>query len=231
MNIAAADARRWGVSFVSVLLAHGLIVLVAACWLAPAMIPSSPTQVMLVELAPPATPPLPPSEQPVGPQQVKTEAAKPRPKLKIDPVKTPPLPNPAVVLPVELPQPPRPDTAEVEVQDTTAPASPPLPPAPQLSSGQQTWQVAVLAALDKAKRYPSNAQSAHQQGVPYVRFTMDRQGNVLSSALERSSGFRSLDDAAMALPKRAAPLPKPPASVLGEAIELVVPVEFFMRGQ
>ncbi|MPT49375.1 MAG: energy transducer TonB, partial [Sphingobium sp.] len=51
----------------------------------------------------------------------------------------------------------------------------------------------------------------------------------LSVRLERSSGFRSLDDEAVALPKRASPLPKPPEDVKGDTIELVVPVEFFMK--
>ena len=78
------------------------------------------------------------------------------------------------------------------------------------------------------KRYPRDAHFAGQQGVPYMRFIMDRQGKVLSVRLERSSGFRSLDKEALALPKRAQPLPKPPEDVKGEAIELVVPVEFFI---
>ena len=68
-----------------------------------------------------------------------------------------------------------------------------------------------------------------QQGVPYIRFVMDREGKVLSVRLERSSGYRPLDDEAVALPKRAQPLPKPPEDVKGETVELVVPVEFFMR--
>lgn len=68
-----------------------------------------------------------------------------------------------------------------------------------------------------------------QQGVPYIRFVMDRDGHVLSSRLERSSGFDALDRAALELPKQAQPLPKPPEDRLGDKIELVVPVEFFLR--
>jgi TonB family protein len=79
-------------------------------------------------------------------------------------------------------------------------------------------------------RYPRAAMARRQQGVPYVRFVMDREGHVLSATLERSSGFPDLDREAVALPRRAQPLPKPPANTRPEqaTIELVVPVEFFV---
>jgi len=68
-----------------------------------------------------------------------------------------------------------------------------------------------------------------QQGVPYVRIIIDREGKVLSSRLERSSRFFELDREAVALAKRASPLPKPPLERFGGTLELVVPVEFFMQ--
>lgn len=104
----------------------------------------------------------------------------------------------------------------------------PLPPAPRLSSGQPTWEGQLLGRLNQFKRFPSAAQRLRQQGVLYIRFVMDREGKVVSSRLERSSGFRSLDDEAVALPKRAQPLHKPPEDVGGQTLELVVPVEFFI---
>jgi protein TonB len=58
---------------------------------------------------------------------------------------------------------------------------------------------------------------------------MDMTGKLLSARIEHSSGVRSLDQEALALPKRAQPLPKPPEDVKGDSIELVVPVEFFLR--
>jgi TonB family protein len=68
-----------------------------------------------------------------------------------------------------------------------------------------------------------------QQGVPYIRFVIDWEGNVLSVRLERSSGVAVLDREAVALPKRAQPLPKPPEDRPGDTIELVAPVEFLLR--
>ena len=117
------------------------------------------------------------------------------------------------------------------VEKTTAPESKPLPPAPERSNARPTWEGLVLGALNKMKRYPGTAQRLCQQGVPYIRFVMDRDGRVLSVSLERSSGFPALDAEALALPKRAQPLPKPPEDVRGDRIELVVPVEFVIRAR
>ena len=68
-----------------------------------------------------------------------------------------------------------------------------------------------------------------KQGVPWIRFIMGRDGKVLSVRLERSSGSSDLDREALLLPKRAAPLPKPLAEKPGDTLELVVPVEFFLK--
>nr|WP_255696916.1 TonB family protein [Sandaracinobacteroides sayramensis] len=175
-------------------------------------------------MAPPAAPPEPPTERPQGPRQVKADP--PRPKAVEEPVRTPPVANAAVALPTPPAEPTR-EEADEPVAETSAPASRPAAATP--SSHAPSWQAQVLGQLNRVKRYPSTAQARRQQGVPYVRFVMDREGRVLSSRLERSSGFRALDDEAVALPGRAQPLPGPPESVPGHTLELVVPVEFFLR--
>lgn len=188
--------------------------------------PPQPPMISAFNVAPPAAPPEPVREVPPGPEKVRKE------KQVADPVRTeiePPriMIAPPAAMPVAIARPsvdPGPP-----VKDTTAPESKPAPPAPQVSSGKPTWQGLVLGALDKVKRYPRAAHFARQQGVPYLRFVMDRQGRVLSARLERSSGHRALDEEALALPKRAQPLPRPPEDVPGDTLELVVPVEFFMR--
>ena len=222
-----AEARRWGGALAIVLLAHAAPALIAALWLPPVVDSPAVEPAITIDMAPPAAPPVPPSERPPGPKQVKAEV----PKLKVqdDPVKTPPASHPAVAMPVAPPQPPQVETKQAAPQ-TTAPAARPEPPAPVQSSGQVTWQGLVLARFEKFKRYPWYAQSRRQQGVPSIRFVMNRDGKVLSSRLERSSGFPALDSEAVSLPKRSQPLPKPPAEVPGETIEMVVPVEFFLAG-
>jgi len=185
-----------------------------------------PPTLSVFDIAPPAAPPEPVHEIPPGPEQVQKEEERPDkdlPKIQPPEIQTPSA-NP---MPVQAAQ-PIPDPGP-PVKETTAPATQAAPPAPQTSTGKPTWEGLVLGALNKAKRYPREASFRRQQGVPYIRFVMDRRGKVLSSRLERSSGFRALDDEAVALPKRAAPLPEPPEDVPGDRIELVVPVEFFMR--
>jgi protein TonB len=49
---------------------------------------------------------------------------------------------------------------------------------------------------------------------------------VTSTRLSRSSGDSALDQEAVALPRRASPLPKPPEGVGSSSIALTVPVHF-----
>lgn len=186
----------------------------------------APATLSVFDVAPLAAAPDPVREVPPGPEKVQKEKRQSDPdRQKIEPpkVEVPSLASlpVSVAKPTPAPGPP--------VKEMTAPESKPAPPAPQVSTGKPTWEGLVLGALNKAKRYPRDAHFARQQGVPYIRFVMNREGKVLSVRLERGSGVRSLDQEALTLPKRAEPLPKPPEDVKGDTIELVVPVEFFMR--
>ena len=186
----------------------------------------TPATLRVFDVAPPAASQEPAREILPGPEAVENDQDMPD-------IVPPPIQPPEIRLPSvnDLPVPdakPVPDP-EPPAIDTTAPETPPAPPAQQISSGEPTWQGLVLGALNKVKRYPREASFRRQQGVPYIRFVMNRNGEVLSVRLERSSGFRVLDNEALALPRRAAPLPKPPKEVAGDTLELVVPVEFFMR--
>jgi protein TonB len=83
-----------------------------------------------------------------------------------------------------------------------------------------------MARLEQAKRYPREAQSRSVEGVPQVRFSLDRAGKVLSASLKQSSGSSLLDAEAVAMIHRADPLPPPPPEIEGETIELIVPIRF-----
>ncbi|AZO37458.1 TonB family protein [Mesorhizobium sp. M2A.F.Ca.ET.037.01.1.1] len=85
--------------------------------------------------------------------------------------------------------------------------------------------------MEEFKRYPALAQYRRQQGVSYVRFTMDRSGRCSWRGSSRPPGHDLLDEETLALIQRAQPLPKPPAEVPGDRLELVVPIEFFLHGQ
>jgi len=171
-------------------------------------------------------PPQPPAEE------VKPAPPPPETPQAPRPVEQPQLVTPQVIIPTPatLPRPPeRPTPPQIRPPEQKAPIEQPPAPPPPAGNAKPSWEGQVLAALHKVRRYPREAQFRKQQGVPYIRFVMDREGRVLSARLERSSGLRSLDEEAVSLPRRAQPLPRPPESVTGETIEMVVPVEFFLR--
>lgn len=211
-----------GVALVALLILGGVLF----TWKTYQVAQTSPA-LSVFDVAPPATPPDPVSEMPPDPEE-KQEQQKPQPDADAPKIKPPELKLPSVN-PIPISVPTLPVDPGKPVETNTAPETKPLPPAQQLSTGKPTWEGLVLGALNKVKRYPREAMFRRQQGVPWIRFAMDRNGKVLSVALDRSSGSAALDAEAIALPKRAQPLPKPPRDVPGERIELVVPVEFFLR--
>lgn len=79
-----------------------------------------------------------------------------------------------------------------------------------------------MAHLNRFKRFPSGASG----GTAQVAFSIDRAGRVLSSRLIGSSGDPALDAEAVAMMRRASPVPAPPSSVGGGSITLAVPVRF-----
>lgn len=187
---------------------------------------AAPPTLTVMEIRPAASPPETPPKERDAPKP--TERKQPSEPVRTVPVRPTILPIPPVTGPIPAdtkiadPAPKEPETAALR----TAPA----PLAPQMSStAPDTWEGRLLAQLGKHRRYPRMAQLRRQQGVPWIRFVMNREGRVLSVRLERSSGVADLDREAVALPKRAQPLPKPPDDKPGDTLELVVPVEFFLK--
>jgi len=91
-----------------------------------------------------------------------------------------------------------------------------------------TWQKELAAHLNKHKRYPSDRSNQGAEIV--VRFALDRTGHVLSASVVKSSGDASFDAAALAMVRRADPLPPPPPLVADEGLAFTVPV-YFRRQQ
>ena len=210
-----------GVGLIALLILGGALI----TWRSYGQPPATPT-LSVFDVSPPAAPPEPDSE--VAPRPEQEEKQKPLPVPDAPKIEPPEIqiPNDS---PIRLPMPPPVPDPGPSVKETKAPESKTEPTAQQVSNAKPTWEGAVLAALNRKKRYPREASFRRQQGVPWIRFVLNRGGKVLSSTLERSSGVRVLDDEAVNLPRRAEPLPKPPEEVKGDTIELVVPVEFFLR--
>jgi len=89
------------------------------------------------------------------------------------------------------------------------------------SESPATWRSALLAHLNRYKRFPPGGAG----GTAQVVFTVNRAGNVLASRLVRSSGDTALDQEAVAMMHRASPVPPPPPE-MGGNVTLVVPVHF-----
>lgn len=192
----------------------------------------------LVEVAPPRAPPVPPSERSPGPEHRAMDASPPsapRPNAAAPATTAPPLPSavalPALAAPAATgaPAPAAPSPPALPAARAAAPESRAVPPASVASDARPKWEGLLLAALNRAKRYPRDASRKGQEGTARIRFLVDRRGRVHAVRLVHSSDSAALDAEALSLPARAQPLPRPPAELRGNRIELTVPIEFFLR--
>ena len=87
-----------------------------------------------------------------------------------------------------------------------------------------TWQKALMVHFNRNKRYPTHAQ--RRSAEVSIAFTLDRRGHVVDYQVNRSSGNSAFDEAALAMMKRADPVPAPPAIVADEGLSFEVPVLF-----
>ena len=189
----------------------------------PEPVPEPPPPEPVVEPPPPPEPPPVVEPEVVLPKP----PPEPPPPPKPEPRKDPPKPKPDKPKPRPVVQPAQP--APVQPTVAPAPAAPaPVAPSPP-SRAVPSWQGQVLGHLERHKRYPRSAQARRQEGVAQVRFTIDREGRVLSVQLDRSSGQSVLDEETVEMVRRASPLPAPPDEMKQERIELVVPVQFFLK--
>ncbi|WP_219114812.1 energy transducer TonB [Janthinobacterium sp. UMAB-56] len=98
---------------------------------------------------------------------------------------------------------------------------------PSASAAPANWQSRVLAHLARFKRYPGDARQRKRAGAAWVRFQLDRDGQLLAAELITSSGTVLLDREALQVLERAQPLPVPPDSVLHQGtVTVTLPVSF-----
>jgi periplasmic protein TonB len=240
---------RWAGSFAFVLALHAGAVGIALGWTHPEVPYSPPPAAVMIEMAPlPAAPEATPNEAPPGPElsevipepeppppvemppPVKAEVTlpEPEPPPPVD-IKPPPKPKPVEKRPPKPPQPkvaaPQAAPQQAATAAAPAPGASPQPPSATLP----TWKGLLLRHLERHKRYPREAQRRREEGVTYVRFTMSRDGRVLAVRTERAAGIASLDQEGLDLLQRAQPLPPLPSDQPGESLELIVPIQFFLR--
>ncbi len=90
-----------------------------------------------------------------------------------------------------------------------------------------TWQKELATHLDKYKRYPGDR--SHQSAEIFIKFELDRTGHVVSTNIVKSSGDQAFDDAALAMMRRADPVPPPPPSVADEGLSFIMPIIFRVK--
>ena len=155
-------------------------------------------------------PPNPPPPPPPPPKNIPTpQPPQPQPLSEVPPVPTP-IPTPNAV-PVQPPQPP------------PIPVTSKAPPENIMSE----FEASMKAAIDAAKVYPKEAILAGEAGVTTISF--DYINGVVSNIhVDKSSGARSLDKAAMMAVQKAAMPPKP-AEIAG-VNHFVILVSFNLGG-
>ena len=194
-----------------------------------------------VETSPPEfaelVPEPPPPDLPLDPTPIPSEdalpAVEPPPDLP-KPVERPEARPPERVVekkpePKKKPEPEPPSKAQARAQAVapdTRQAAPANAAGASSSASPAKWQSRLMAHLERRKRYPAGARKRKEEGTVLVRFSIDGGGNVLSAGLARSSGHPELDEAVIALVRRASPVPPPPP---GAPHDITAPVRFTIR--
>ena len=185
-----APPKRKLIGLVGVVVLHALLFWAIQAGLTRTVIQKMPTvvQALLLEEKRPETPPSPPLPP--------TPPSPPAPT----PPKTTPLP-PAFVAPADTPAPTAapnaiaavtatPSAAAPATATVTAPTAPPRPPVRTVAS-------ANMAQCEKPD-YPSASRRMEEEGTVSLRFLVGADGKVIQSEVEKSSGYKRLDEAARA---------------------------------
>jgi periplasmic protein TonB len=197
--------------------------------------PAAP--IMIVNLSP--VPVAPSSEQDIAPgPQMQESLTQPEPE-KVVKEEPPPKENPVVAELLQVPKPevkpeikppaPRTTAAPRNVRHTAQAPAAPAPGSEATNVLPPSWISLLFSHLMRYRQYPSSAQSARQEGVVMVNFTMDRNGRVLSRHLVRSSGVSALDAEALAMIDRAQPLPSFPSHMTAATRSFTAPIKFSLR--
>ncbi|HDS1580578.1 TonB family protein [Stenotrophomonas maltophilia] len=170
-----ARVAAWSAAIALHLLAF-LLLLIPATYQAVTALPRDNTTVRLIppQLPEPLPPKLPPRSEP--PQVV--------PRQHVVPRVTPPLPAPTATL--------------EEAQGIVMPAAEPAPvqSAPSVDSTTPLAGAQLQYRSAPPPAYPVPALRNHEQGTVLLRVEVDSSGQPVAVSIERSSGSRSLDQAA-----------------------------------
>ena len=146
------------------------------------------------------------------------------------PVVTPPR-APSSTLTAAVSDDNRSPTPETPASTTTAAAPTPVLDTVDLAQLQSQYGKTAHHWLNKHKRYPRRAEYRGDEGTVLVTFVVNRHGEVLDYSLEQSSGNALLDKEALAMIRRAQPLPVFPDELakVKDTITVLVKIPFQLR--
>ncbi|MBB5684440.1 energy transducer TonB [Sphingobium boeckii] len=180
---AARSGANWPV-LIGILAVHAILLgaVIMHRFVLPQKAPQS-LAVFDIALQPDTPPPPPPKQKPTPVKLVTPMIVAPRPLV------TPP-PVPQNIAVTETPPPPQPPVA-------TRAETPPAPSGP-VSIGNLSSK--MIAATPP--RYPVESRRKREQGTVVMKLLLDTEGKVAEIALQRSSGFERLDQAALSAVRR-----------------------------
>jgi protein TonB len=149
------------------------------------------------------------------------------PKMKLDPVvtRTPTVTND------QIPLPQMPDTVSAAAVPVTGFSAQPesvvdtTDVQTQFTTARDYFEMLNLR-IHSVKKYPESARSRHIQGRVRVKFVLLGDGSLKDVQVVKSSRHRNLDEAAVNAVKKAAPFPKPPASLFKTPVTFQVHILF-----
>ena len=171
--------RKHVVGFAVVVVLHGLLFWAINSGLARKFVKviKGPVEAVLLEETKPDIPPPPPPPPP----------------------KNLPPPPPAYVPPVDIQvAAPTPVNAIAAVSNTPQPVAPPSPLPVQSNPAPVSTPAVISASSCEKPEYPSASKRLEEEGTVQLKFLVGVDGKVIESAIEKSSGFRRLDEAARA---------------------------------
>lgn len=206
------------------MLLHGVVIAAAIMCVNPPILPTigeASVPVALVNLIPLAAPPLPLVQNETLPpittsardvqDTIPVRKSRPRHEMK-KPIEQPPVADPMPPMTPSAEQP-----AEMPVQQS------------QAASPSPAYLYLLFQQLERNKVYPHAARIRKEQGTALLRFVVDRQGRVLTHRIDRSTGHGDLDREVEEMLNRAQPLPVMPTDMMQAQIEIVVPIQFYLR--
>jgi periplasmic protein TonB len=225
------ELSRWTLAGVTIVLAHAAIVAAVVLWYARWPVQPMILPAIAVTLAPAesSSPEIQDQDIAIGPTMQQAEAAPTEPPKEEKPVEQavqPPSPpqQAEVTLPKDEPK-------QVEKSTESAPPAPETRAPPKTDhvgqfseAGSNAYNALVFGHLQRFKRYPQAARGA--SGTAMVKFVLNRTGDVIESAVTKSSGNGVLDREALEILRRASPFPAFPDAKPGSAETYIAPVNF-----